>query len=125
MAVRFGNTYGRTLASGFVLACAALAGVSFGAHAQSADQRSSAINGEMMAHTCAACHGTHGRLGDEAFAPLAGMPVPQFVQSMVDFREGLRPSTLMGHVAQGFSDSEIHAMAAFFAAVQPQEGKQR
>lgn len=78
-----------------------------------------------MAHTCAACHGTHGRLGDEAFAPLAGMPVQQFVQTMVDFREGRRPSTLMGHVAQGFSDSEIRAMAAFFAGIQPQKGKQK
>jgi sulfide dehydrogenase cytochrome subunit len=79
-----------------------------------------AVSGESMAHTCAACHGTLGRLGDESFMPLAGMPVHQFTTSMVDFREGKRPATLMGHVAQGFSDAEIRAMAAFFAAVKPQ-----
>ncbi len=79
-----------------------------------------AISGEMMAHTCAACHGTLGRLGDESFMPLAGMPASQFITTMVDFREGKRPATLMGHVAQGFSDAEIRAMGDFFAAVKPQ-----
>lgn len=72
--------------------------------------------GEMLAHTCAACHGTLGQLGDESFMPLAGMPTDQFVNTMVAFREGKRPSTLMGHVARGFSDAELRAMAAFFAA---------
>jgi sulfide dehydrogenase cytochrome subunit len=81
---------------------------------------SAVISGEAMAHTCAACHGTLGRLGDESFMPLAGMPASQFINTMVDFREGKRPATLMGHVAQGFSDAEIRAMAAFFAAVKPQ-----
>ncbi len=78
-----------------------------------------AISGELMAHGCAACHGTMGRLGDESFMPLAGMPLRQFTTSMVDFREGKRPATLMGHVAQGFSDTEIRAMGEFFAAVKP------
>jgi sulfide dehydrogenase cytochrome subunit len=77
------------------------------------------VSGEMMAHGCAACHGTLGRLGDESFMPLAGMPVRQFVTTMTDFREGRRPATLMGHVAQGFSDAEIRAMGDFFAAVAP------
>jgi sulfide dehydrogenase cytochrome subunit len=82
-----------------------------------------AVSGEAMAHTCASCHGTLGRLGDESFMPLAGMPVRQFTSSMVDFREGKRPSTLMGHVANGFTDADIRAMADFFAAVKP-EGNQ-
>jgi sulfide dehydrogenase cytochrome subunit len=81
---------------------------------------SAVISGEAMAHTCAACHGTLGRLGDESFMPLAGMPASQFINTMVDFREGRRPATLMGHVAQGFSDAEIRAIAVFFAAVKPQ-----
>ena len=69
-----------------------------------------------MAHSCAACHGTNGQLGDESFAPLAGMPSGQFVKTMIDFREGRRPATLMGHVAQGFSDEDLKGMGAFFAA---------
>jgi sulfide dehydrogenase cytochrome subunit len=80
------------------------------------------ISGELMAHSCAGCHGTLGRLGDESFMPLAGMPLNQFVSSMLAFRDGKRPATLMGHVAQGFSDAEIRAMGEFFASVKP-EGK--
>jgi sulfide dehydrogenase cytochrome subunit len=69
-----------------------------------------------MAHSCAACHGTNGQLDDESFAPLAGMPSGQFVKTMIDFREGRRPATLMGHVAKGFSDEDLKGMGAFFAA---------
>jgi sulfide dehydrogenase cytochrome subunit len=73
--------------------------------------------GEAMAHTCAACHGTQGQLGDEAFMPLAGMPRTQFVRTMQDFRSGARPSTLMGHVADGFTDADLQAMGAFFESL--------
>ena len=76
--------------------------------------------GAAMAQTCAGCHGTDGRLRAAAFMPLAGMPKAQFVQAMRDFRDGKRPSTLMGHVAQGFSNGEIDAMASYFAAVKPE-----
>ena len=75
----------------------------------------------MMAHTCGACHGTNGELGTEYFVPLAGMPIEQFVTSMLEFREGARPATLMGSVASGFSDDEIQAMARFFADAGPAE----
>lgn len=75
--------------------------------------------GAAMAHTCAACHGTNGVLGDEYFMPLAGMPVTQFVTTMREFRSGERLATLMGHVASGFSDPEIQAMGEFFAAIAP------
>ena len=73
----------------------------------------------IMAHSCAACHGTNGQLGDEYFKPLAGMPVQQFVRTMVDFREGKRSATLMGHVAKGFTDADLKAMGEFFAAQKP------
>lgn len=82
------------------------------------------LRGDVMAHSCAACHGTHGQLGDEAFMPLAGMPVEQFVRTMKDFRDGKRPATLMGHVARGFTDAQLLAMAEFFAAQKPLQGGQ-
>jgi sulfide dehydrogenase cytochrome subunit len=95
-----------------------------GAAPAAAPEPSPALNpqpvpADVMAHTCAACHGTHGQLGDEYFKPLAGMPVEQFVRTMIDFREGRRPSTLMGHVARGFTNADIEAMAQWFAAQPP------
>jgi sulfide dehydrogenase cytochrome subunit len=73
--------------------------------------------GAAMAHTCAGCHGTQGKLGRVEFVPLAGMAETEFKRAMLDFRAGKRASTLMGHVANGFSDSEIDAMARYFASV--------
>lgn len=80
------------------------------------------VSGEALAHTCAACHGTQGRLGDEAFMPLAGMPAAQFVATMRDFRSGARPATLMGHVARGLGDDELRAMADYFERQSPAPG---
>ena len=76
-------------------------------------------HGKQLYQSCAACHGTNGQLGDEFFVPLAGMPVNQFVKTMKDFKEGRRPATLMGHVANGFTDADLKQMAEFFAAVPP------
>jgi len=77
------------------------------------------VPASVSAHSCAACHGTNGQLGDEYFKPLAGMPVQQFVRTMTDFREGRRPATLMGHVAKGFTDADLQGMGEFFAAQPP------
>ncbi|RVT52258.1 c-type cytochrome [Rubrivivax albus] len=77
--------------------------------------------GEAIAHTCAACHGTRGQLDDEAFMPLAGMPRTQFVRTMQDFRSGARPSTLMGHVADGFTDADLQALGSYFESLPMQE----
>ena len=75
--------------------------------------------GEMMGNTCAGCHGTFGRLSDSAFVPLAGMKESTFIKAMTEFRSGARPATLMGHVARGYNDEQINAMAEFFAKVKP------
>jgi sulfide dehydrogenase cytochrome subunit len=73
--------------------------------------------GVAMAHTCAGCHGTQGKLGTVEFVPLAGLPESEFLRAMRDFRAGKRPATLMGLVAHGFSDSELQAMARHFANI--------
>lgn len=89
------------------------------ASAASGNSNKKPVLASVMAHSCAACHGTNGQLGDEFFVPLAGMPVNQFVKTMKDFKEGRRPATLMGHVANGFTDADLKQMADFFAAIPP------
>ncbi len=75
--------------------------------------------GEILAHTCAGCHGTNGVLENEIFMPLAGMPEQEFVKTMLDFRDGTRQSTLMGTVANGLSEQQIRDMARYFMEVSP------
>ena len=40
----------------------------------------------------------------------------QIVTAMQDFRSGRRPATVMDRIAKGFSDEEIHAISAWYAA---------
>lgn len=77
------------------------------------------VSGEMLAQTCAGCHGTFGQVKDSAFMPLAGMNANTFVTTMKDFASGARPGTLMGPLAKGFSEDELKRMADYFAAQKP------
>ena len=77
-------------------------------------QDSSARN---LAAACAICHGTQGRPAPNApVVPLAGMPRDQMVTQMRAFRDGQRPATVMHQIAKGYTDAQIDAMAAWFAA---------
>jgi cytochrome c553 len=73
------------------------------------------INIDSAVHSCAVCHGTLGRIDDSAFMPLAGMPREEMVLTLKNFRDGFRPSTVMGVITQGFTDSQLDALGDFYA----------
>ena len=68
----------------------------------------------MLANSCAACHGTHGK-SPGAIPAINGKSASFIVQSMNDFTSGKRPSTVMGRHASGYSDKEIQLIADFFS----------
>jgi cytochrome c553 len=74
-----------------------------------------ASQGRNLGAACAMCHGTEGRSagGNE---PLAGMPKADLVRKVNEFRSGAKPATVMHQISKGYSDAEIEAIAAFFAA---------
>ena len=72
--------------------------------------------GRNLAAPCAICHGTAGRPAVSDVVPLAGLPREYIVRQMQDFRDGKRPATVMHQIAKGYSDSQINALAAWFAA---------
>ena len=74
-----------------------------------------ADGGRDVAATCAACHGTDGR-SRGGIPSLAGRDKLEIVRQMRDFRDGRRPSTIMQQLARGYSDAEVEAAAAYFAA---------
>lgn len=106
----------------FALLALASAAPAFAADAPAAEA-ARAPTGEALAHTCAACHGSYGRLQDDHFVPLAGMKESEFIESMKAFKDLKRPSSIMSHIAEGYSDQDIERMAAFFAAVTPEGEK--
>lgn len=73
--------------------------------------------GRNLAAACAICHGTGGHVAASApLIPLAGLPRDHITAQMRAFRDGKRPATVMHQIAKGYTDAEIDAMAAWYAA---------
>ncbi|SDD16926.1 Cytochrome C oxidase, cbb3-type, subunit III [Cupriavidus sp. YR651] len=69
-----------------------------------------------QAAACAVCHGPDGRApADSAVPGLAGRPQVELVESMLNYKSGKRPGTVMPQIAKGYSDAEIIAIASWFA----------
>jgi cytochrome c553 len=73
--------------------------------------------GRNLAAGCAICHGTQGKpVAGAPVVPLAGLPRDHIATQMRAFRDGKRPATVMHQIAKGYTDPQIDAMAAWFAA---------
>jgi cytochrome subunit of sulfide dehydrogenase len=69
-----------------------------------------------LASACGICHGTDGRSVTKDVIPLAGLPREHIASQMRAFRDGQRPATVMHQIARGYTDEQIDALAAWFAA---------
>jgi cytochrome c553 len=76
------------------------------------------LQGRNLAAPCAICHGTEGRPAakDSPLNPLAGLPQDHIATQMRAFRDGKRPATVMHQLSKGYTDAQIDAIAAWFAA---------
>ncbi len=71
-----------------------------------------------LAANCTPCHGPEGRpVAGSAIPALAGHARDDLVAALDAFKAGRRPATVMHQVAKGYSEAEIAALAAYFAAV--------
>jgi len=71
---------------------------------------------EMLAYTCAGCHGTDGSSVGPSSPSIAGLDPAYFTDNMMAYKKGERTSTIMMRIAKGYSDEQIEQMAKFFAA---------
>ena len=67
------------------------------------------------ASSCSGCHPASHAV-DTAVPRLNGREAAQLTSAMQDFRSGKRPATVMDRIAKGFTDDEIKAIAAWYAA---------
>ena len=66
------------------------------------------------------CTGCHAAASDsKAMRSLAGQPQGDIVEKMTAFKSGRLSATIMDRIAKGFSDDEIRAIAAWYAAQKP------
>ena len=70
--------------------------------------------GRTIGITCAGCHGEDGTSAGSA-PSIKGLPAQHLKNTMMDFRSGKRPSTIMGRIAKGYTDDQISAMSDYFA----------
>jgi sulfide dehydrogenase cytochrome subunit len=76
---------------------------------------SAAPTAQMLADTCAGCHGTDGASTGPATPSIAGNSETYMVETMQAFKSGERPGTVMGRIAKGYSEEEFKLMASVFA----------
>ena len=75
---------------------------------------------EVIARTCAACHGTDGQLAT-AIPPLAGKPEVVLNALLQAYKNDQIPqATVMPRIAKGFSDEELAALALYFSQINPE-----
>jgi cytochrome subunit of sulfide dehydrogenase len=67
------------------------------------------------AASCTGCHPASSRVTSPV-PRLAGLDRAAIVRAMQDFRSGQRAGTVMDRITRGFTDDEIQAIAAWYAA---------
>jgi sulfide dehydrogenase cytochrome subunit len=67
------------------------------------------------AAACSGCHPTSARVTSPVVR-LASLERDAIVRALQEFRSGQRAGTIMDRIAKGFTEEEIQALAAWFAA---------
>lgn len=82
------------------------------------------LRGQILASTCFTCHGTDG-VSPGAIPSIAGIPAESLRRTLQEFRDGRRPSTVMGRHATGYSDEEIASIADYLSRVSQETRRER
>jgi cytochrome c553 len=70
---------------------------------------------EMLTGSCANCHGPDST-GAGIIPGLKGRPEAELLEKLKGFKTGALPSTIMGRLANGYSDTQLAVLARYFAA---------
>ena len=76
----------------------------------------SAARGTALANACASCHGPDGH-SQGAIPSIASLPTQDFIAALQAFRADARKGTVMNLIAKGLGDTDINAVAAYFATL--------
>lgn len=118
------NTNARKPHSTSAAACSALAlALSAAALAPTARAAATISPGARLAASCTGCHGTNGATQGNALPPLAGQSKDTLLAALKDFKAAKRPATIMTQIAKGYTDEQLEALAAYFAAQRKGDAK--
>ncbi|MDC0933763.1 c-type cytochrome [Arcobacteraceae bacterium] len=74
------------------------------------------VKGEMLAFSCAGCHGTDGK-SNGIMPTIAGMGKTSMQKTLLDYKYGRKTGTMMTKHVKGFSDDELEQVAYYFSKV--------
>lgn len=74
------------------------------------------IVGRTIGVTCAGCHGTDG-VSKGAAPSLKGLPTEHLESTMLMFKNGKRPGSIMPRIAKGYTDEQLKAVAVYFGSM--------
>lgn len=87
--------------------------------ARAADRPPSNLQARTWAASCASCHHADTAPGAgrtvQTLPPLAGRSQAELIDTLQAFRNGTRPSTVMGQIARGYDDAQIAAIAGWLS----------
>ncbi len=69
----------------------------------------------LLTQPCFACHGTNGNSTGTPIPSLAGQTEAVLSASLLAFKTGERPATLMTRIAKGYSDEDLQLIANYLA----------
>ena len=70
--------------------------------------------GEYLAQECASCHQSQSQ--DGGIPPIHSLDEAEFLEALMDYRDGFRENHAMEMVARSLSEEDMAALAAWFAA---------
>ncbi len=76
--------------------------------------------GQTLAAVCAGCHGAQGVSGNPATPSLAGQDAQYLAAALHGYQDGSRSDATMKGLVEGFDDTAIKNLAAYYASLQPQ-----
>ncbi len=73
------------------------------------------LDSAMVANTCAGCHGTDGASAGQA-PVIGGLNETYLMQTMQNYKDGVRYGTIMERIARGYNKDQLAAMSKHFAS---------
>ena len=73
-----------------------------------------AVSGRSIGVACLGCHGTDGSLSKPVLPRLKSEPADRTYKALIEFKNDVKKSTIMGRIAKGYSNDELRAVAEYF-----------
>lgn len=89
--------------------------------AHAADAAPTINRATLLTQACFACHGADGNSVGLPIPTIRGQTEAQLTETLLAFKSGTRPATLMNRIAKGYSDEDLKLIAAYLA--QPVDAK--